>query len=171
MKFNIWKLFLIVFVFFPLLYAQESDFKPFTSTDGKIKLTVPNNWAEMQLNESAEVQLGFGAEEQYLIVLSENKEDMYGWNIQKHSLVTLGNLVSSLDDPIIKAPVELTIDNSKAIQYEIEGSSQGLRIVYIHTTVENENSFNQVLAWSIKSKYSSNKALLQNVVNSFQKIS
>ena len=61
----------------------------------------------------------------------------------------------------------MEINEQPAIQYEIEGSTSGLRIVYLHTTVESDSAYNQLLAWTLRSKYSENKSLLKDVINTF----
>ncbi len=157
----------IVFVlifFFTTLFAQN---KTYTTTNGKFELNIPQSWNEIALNDEAEIQLGNEKEEQYFILLSEGKADLYGWNIQKHSFITLGSLLASLDSPVVYGPEELEINGNKAVRFQIEGSTQGLKIVYIHTTIETAYSFNQILAWTLKSKFESNKDTLKSVTDSF----
>jgi len=159
----------LIFVFLliiSIVFAQDFS-KVFKTSDDELSLSVPGDWDVLPLNDAADIQVGNAAKEQYLILISEEKIDMYGWNLKKHSYVTFGNLTSGLDDPNIKGPFEIDINDNPAIQYEIEGSTQGIRIVYLHTTVETDSAFNQLLAWTVRSKYSENKKTLKDAVNTF----
>ena len=159
-------IFSAVLVFVSVLFAQELT-KVFTASNGALRVTTPADWEEIVLNDAADIQAGNLQKEQYFILISEAKADLYGWNLKKHSYVTLGNLVAGLNDPQIKGPIEMEINEQPAIQYEIEGSTSGLRIVYLHTTVESDSAYNQLLAWTLRSKYSENKSLLKDVINTF----
>lgn len=151
--------------------TQEIEFKVFKSSDGIFQLNIPLDWEYVELNEEAEVQVGNETEETYLILLTESKEDFFGWNLDKHSRITLGNLLASIDFPEIKGPVYYEINGDKAIQFEIQGSTSGLNICYVHTTVETKKNFNQILAWSLKSKYKEKEPILKHIVNSFKDFS
>ena len=157
----------ILFVILSSIFAQDLN-KVFKTPDNQLSISTPDDWDVLPLNDAADIQVGNVQKEQYLILISEEKLDMYGWNLKKHSYVTFGSLTAGLDDPKIKGPFEIEINRNPAIQYEIEGSTQGIRIVYLHTTVETDSAFNQLLSWTIRSKYSENKKILQDVVNTFR---
>lgn len=160
---------MIVILFLYSLYAVELN-QLFKTADDKFQVNVPDDWGILALNDAADIQVGNEYKEQYFILISEDKTDFYGWNLQKHSYVTLGNLVGGLNDPKVKGPFDLKVNDNPAIQYEIEGSTQGLRIVYLHTTVETDSAFNQLLAWTLRSKYNENKQILQDVINTFKPV-
>jgi len=160
------KIIIAVLIILSTVLAQDLT-KVFKTPENKLGLSAPADWDVLSLNDAADIQVGNIQKEQYLIVLSEEKTDMYGWNLKKHSYVTFGSLTAGLDDPKIKGPFEMEINDKPAIQYEIEGSTQGTRIVYLHTTVETDSAYNQLLAWTIRSKYSENKELLKDIVNTF----
>ena len=166
-KTNFLKLLMIAgFIVVSVLVAQDLT-KVFKTADNQLQIKAPGDWDVLPLNDAADIQVGNEEKEQYFMLLSEKKIDMYGWNLKKHSYVTFGNLTGSLDEPKIKGPIELEINSRPAIQYEIEGSTQGLRLVYLHTTVETDSAFNQLLAWTLRSKYSENKDILLEVISTF----
>jgi hypothetical protein len=131
-------------------YAQETE-KTVLASDKKTQISVPSTWAALELNEAAEIQLGSEKDEAYLIVLNELKDDMYGWNLEKHSRVTLGSLLAKVSFPVVIGPKALTIGGRPAIQYEVRGASNNRNVIYIHTTVDGEKYFSQILAWTLPS--------------------
>ena len=142
--------------------------KVMVASDNGSQVTVPDGWTELELNENAEIQVGNEKDEAYLIVLNEIKEDLYGWNIEKHSRVTLGNLVSTLAFPTVTGPKSIKVGGSPAVQYEVRGAMEGQNIVYIHTTVDGPKYFSQILAWTLPSRADTVKPQLLEAVASFR---
>lgn len=141
------------------------------ATDGTSQIKAPRDWkADSGLNDKANLQASNRFKEQYLIVLSENREDFAGIDLAKHSEITRGLLTKSLKNIKLEGPKELTINGAPAVQYVIYGEVSNLNAVYIHTTVETEKYFHQVLAWTLKSKFDDNKPVLEEVINSFQEL-
>ena len=149
--------------------AQENIEKAvFKSSDNKFQITIPGNWEVLEINEDADIQVGNAQDEAYFILLADQKADLFGWNIEKHSRITLSNILSSLLLPEIEGPVYFEIDGKRAVQYKIAGAIEGMNIVYLHTTVESNNYFNQILTWALKSRFSGNEEIFRNVLSSFK---
>ncbi len=138
------------------------------ASDEATQITVPSNWTVMELNDVAEIQVGSADESAYLIVINELKEDLFGWNIEKHSRVTLGGLLGTLAFPTITGPKSLKIGGSPAVQYEVTGALEGQKIVYIHTTVDGPQRLSQILAWTIPSSAEKIRPQLLSAVESFR---
>lgn len=143
---------------------------PFMASDKRTEITVPAGWGAMELNDAAEIQVGSAAEEAYLIVLNERKEDLYGWNLDKHSRVTLGRLLTGVASPTIKGPLSMTIGGSPAVQYEIRGAAENRNIVYLHTTVDGPKHFSQILAWTLPSKSEVVIPQLRKAISTFREL-
>lgn len=148
--------------------AFADDDQAVISKDKLVKLQVPVEWESMDLNDAADLQVGNEGEESYLIVLNEVKEDLSGWNLEKHSRVTLGRLLSSITMPTVTGPKSLTIGGRPAVQYEIRGGSHSRNVVYLHTTVDGEQLFSQILAWTLPSKLDTAKPKLVKAINSWR---
>ena len=149
--------------------AQTED-KVITASDKRSAITVPASWDELKLNDAAEIQVGNESEEAYLLVLTEVKEDLDGWNLDKHSRVTLGKLLAGLAYPTVTGPKSMTVDGHPALQYEIRGASDGHKVVYLHTTVDGATMFSQILAWTIPSKADTVKPQLVKAIASFHEL-
>ena len=150
-----------------VMYAQDAE-KTMLASDGKTQITVPGHWTELELNDVAEIELGNADDPAYLIVINELKEDLFGWNIEKHSRVTLGGLLGTLAFPTVEGPRAIKVGGSPAIQYEVSGALEGQKIVYIHTTVDGPNYLSQILAWSIPSQVDKIRPQLIKAVSTFR---
>jgi len=62
----------------------------------------------------------------------------------------------------------LDIGGNRAVRYRLTGTMDGLNIVYWHVTLETEDHYHQILLWSLKSKFSKNKADFDSVIQSFE---
>ena len=144
------------------------------SNDDGSRLNVPTRWQEMNdLNSEANLQVADLRAEEYLIVLSEPKSAFPGnWTFQEHSDITRQVLLDNLGVPAsVSSPTELTINGRQAVQYEIRTEVQGLQVVYLHTTVDGQDSFHQLLAWTLTSRFPRNQSVLQTAIASFEEVS
>ena len=113
--------------------------------------------------------MGNQRNESYLIVLSEPKIDLDLSSAEAHSEITRQDFLEALKDGrVSRGPIRLEINGADAVQYELRGSVDGIKVIYLHTTIEGKNSFHQILAWTLPSKWRENQAVLESVINSFQ---
>ncbi len=157
---------LLAAIFALPLLAQTDEVKTVKSADGSLALTIPADWTDQKLNDAAEVQVGSDEQSAYLLILVEKKADLFGWNIERHSYVTLGTLLSNVSLPKINGPKAMKINGNPAIQYEVRGASAGSNIVYLHTTIETPDVFAQVLAWTVPSQELKARAALEKAIQS-----
>ncbi len=152
--------------------CQKVEQRDILSADKKIQLTVPGGWREEKdLNEKADIQAGHRGSNQFVIVLSEGKEDFEGMTLQKHSDITRASVVESLKDPQVTGPKSLTINGSPALQYEIRGVFEGyLKIVYLHTTVETPKHFHQILTWTNASAFEKYRPTFEKIIGYFREL-
>ena len=164
--------FVCVCLFTGCALAEKAETgKVLMDPDNTIQITIPSSWKEdRELHDTAELQASNRAKELYIIVLSESKQDFQEMTTEKHSEITRATLVSSLTQPQTSAPVTLTIHERPALQYEIRGFINNLSVVYLHTTVETEKNYHQILTWTLKSMYEKNKPFLQKVTESFKEV-
>lgn len=141
-------------------------------SDGQSQITLLNGWVEdRELHESAEIQASKRGSEEYIIVLSENKADFQNLSIEQHSEITRGLLVESLTEPEITGPTDVTtVGSNPAVQYEIQGTIEGINVAYLHTTVETPTKYHQILAWTLPSSFERNEPELQQVIQSFREV-
>ena len=151
------------------IIASDEGEKIVRSIDGQIQVTVPSDWVwQPELHDEATLKVGNSWKELYLIVLPENKSDFISMNLERYSQITKESLMSNLESPETSAPIKLIIDNNKAIQYQIRGISEGVKVGFLHTSIEDSRNYYQILAWTLRSRFRSKKELLQQVIQSFQ---
>lgn len=147
----------------------STDAKEIVSADGNARLKVPRDWSELKdLNNAAQIQAGNRLKEQFVLVLSENKADLDDVTLQKHHQITRDAMLQKMKNSSASEPVETTINGEPALQDEISGTQEGTNIVFLHTTVEDENGFHQILAWTSKSRWDAQKEKLREVTRTFQ---
>lgn len=141
------------------------------SKDNRFEITVPGGWKEEKtLNDSADLQASHRGSEMYVVVLSEPKVDLDNMTLDGHSKLTRQSLVDGVKNPEISPGFAMKIGDMAAIQYEIRGSLDNVKIVYLHTTAESPNYFHQILAWTVPSRFEQNKETLQKVIGNFREV-
>ncbi|MCP4402541.1 MAG: hypothetical protein GY801_35200 [bacterium] len=141
-----------------------------SSKNNDFRLTKPRGWTvESDLNDDADIQIANEGKEGYLVVISEPKVDFETFvDYKKHSALTRSFVEEFvLNYREVSGPTEIRISLMKGVQYEITGSVDGIRIKYLHTTVEGKKYFHQIIAWSLVSEYDSNKAAFDKILESF----
>lgn len=153
------------------LPAPPSLDRVIVSTDGAMQLTLPNGWQpEKALHDEAQLQAYDPKKETFAIVLAEDRAKLPAdLTLEKHSDLTRGVLVGNLTDPEVTQPTPLIrVGDYPAIQYKIAGKIQGLDVVYLHTTVETDDRFHQILVWTAPPQFPPNEAELQRIIGSFR---
>ena len=141
------------------------------SSDGEYQIQVPTRWKQItNLHEKAGLQAADHLREMYIIVLSESKSDFEEMSLDKHSQITIRKLIERVTSSETSGPTALVINGNPAVQYVVSGTIDNLKITYLHTTVETAKSFNQILAWTLRSRFDQNRAELQNVIQSFKEV-
>jgi hypothetical protein len=142
--------------------------KEVASDGGKIKVTVPGTWTELpELNKRASLQVGNKSKEVYLIVITDAKADLDNFTLEKHQQQTRERMLHEMKNSSATQTVSLTIDGHPALQDEITGTEKGTNIVFLHTTVDDRDHFQQILAWTLKSRWQKQNQLLREVTQSF----
>ena len=137
---------------------------------GFAELRVPVGWRRAQaLNDQAGLQVSDPARQRFAVVISEAREDFDpSVDLSDHAARSLTQLSDSLRVLSIEGPTERQVGGFRAVQFEVEGYDQGVRLVYLHTTVEGRRAIHQVLEWSTRSSY--DRALFDQVLDGFQEL-
>jgi hypothetical protein len=147
----------------------STERKEIASDDGKRKVTVPGTWTKLpELNKQASLQVGNKSKEAYLIVITDTKTDLDNFTLEKHHQQTRDRILQKMKNPSATEPVSLTIDGHPALQDELTGTEKGSNVVFLHTTVDDGDHFQQILAWTLKSRWQNQNQLLREVAGSFR---
>ena len=150
------------------LQRLSTERKEIASDDGKIKVTVPGTWTKLpELNKQASLQVGNKSREVYLIVLTDTKADVPDLTLQKHHDLTRDRMFQKMKNASATEPVPLTIDGHPALQDELTGTEKGTNVVFLHTTVDDGDHFQQILAWTPKSRWQQQNKQLREITGTF----
>jgi hypothetical protein len=138
------------------------------SEDGKLSVTASGFWMKMpNLNKRATLQVGYKDKELYLIVITDPKSTVPNMTLKKHHQTTRERMLQKMQNSSSTETASLTIDGHPALQDEVTGTQDRTNIVYLHTTVDEGNDFQQILAWTLKSRWQKQNAELREATNSF----
>jgi Domain of unknown function (DUF4190) len=152
------------------LQRLSTERKEIASDDAKIKVTVPGTWTKLtELNKQASLQVGNKSKEVYLIVITDTKTDLDNFTLEKHHQQTRDRMLQKMKNASATEPVSLTIDHHPALQDELTGTEKGSNVVFLHTTLDDGDHFQQVLAWTLKSRWQKQNELLREVTASFRR--
>lgn len=137
---------------------------------GLATLDLPARWrASASLNEQAGIQATDPIRQRFAVVISEPRDDFdVTVDLSDHAGRTLSQLADSLRVVAINGPHERTVRGFRALQFEVEGFHQGVRLMYLHTTIEGRRAYHQVLTWSTRSAY--DRKLFDEVVDGFDEL-
>lgn len=122
---------------------------------GYAQITLLPRWrCADALNDQAGLQATDPLRQRFVVVISESREDFESSvDLSDHAARTLTQLSDSLRVIAINGPREIEVGGFKALQFEVEGFHNGIRLVYLHTTIEGRRAFHQVLAWAPRSRF------------------
>ncbi len=140
------------------------------SADVAVSFQLPEHWSTIdELHDDATFQAGNRLREEYLIVLTDNKID-YAGTLAEHAELTSNSIINESQNSSRSDPKKLTINGYSAIQYEIACTVDNINLNYLHTTLEGQRGFHQVLAWTVRSKKAKGFVTFAEVLGTFQEL-
>jgi hypothetical protein len=145
----------------------------------KRALSVPTSWSEdVERNPAAEIASGSRSDDTFAMVICEPKGDFPGYTLDRYSDLTRAQVMKNLTGGKSSAKVKLTIAEHAAIETELrggfrdgspddDGGARTTNLVYLHTSVELEASYCQVVGWTNGRRWDSASTLLRKVAASF----
>lgn len=153
--------------------SEDAGGKPkiLTSKDGGSQITIPARWKEeTRLNEEAALQASDVLNEMYVVVLKNSKEDFENISVEKYSELTRATFMERLSSPQMGTPSSLVINGYPALQCEVRGTVENVKIAYLHVVAETPEHFYQIVTWTLPSRFDKNRAQLEEVTRSFKEI-
>jgi len=151
------------------LHDLAIEKKEIASDDNKLKVTTSGFWVKSSdLNHQAALQAACKSEEMYLIVISDAKSTVPNITLPQHHQLTREHMLQKMEDSSATQPVSVIIAGHPALQDEVSGTQSGTHLTFLHTTVDADDSFQQILAWTLKSRWQKHKDELRDVTNSFK---
>lgn len=137
-----------------------------------VQLTLPQDWVDVRddLRPDADLYAAREDRSMYVLVLADQKRsDIASFELADNAAQYLSYLDWGLAQEQPAAPTNVTsLNGLNARQYEVRGQIENQPVVYLHTTIEGESSYYQVVAWSAAKDYEAAKGELQTVIGSFR---
>jgi hypothetical protein len=151
------------------LHRLSTERKEIASDDGKIKVTVPGTWTKLpELNKQASLHVGGKSKEMYLIVITDAKAAVGNLTLENYHQITRDRMLQKMKNASANEPVPLTIDGHPALQDELSGTKDGTDVVFLHTTADDGDHFQQILAWTLKSRWQKQNEQLRKITGTFR---
>jgi hypothetical protein len=151
------------------LHHLAIEQKEIASDDGKLKIKTSGFWMKRSdLNKEASLQAAYKDKEMYVIVITDAKADLDNFTLEKHHQLTRDRMLKKMKNASTTEPVPLTIDGRSALQDELTGTEDHTNVVFLHTTVDDGDYFQQILAWTLKSRWGDQKKLLREITGTFR---
>jgi Domain of unknown function (DUF4190) len=143
--------------------------KEILSDDGGLSITASGFWVKRtDLNEKSTLQAAYKDKEMYVIVLSDPKSSSDGMTLQQRHQSATDDKLHQMSNSAVSASVPVTVDGHPALQNELSGTGNGANLTFLHTTVDEPDSFIQIIAWTLKSRWPANQSELRDITQSFR---
>ena len=138
------------------------------SDDGKLKVTTSGFWFKTSdLNKDAALQVANKSQDMYLMVFTDAKSAVGQMTLEQRHQAARDRKLQSMQNASASQAVPLTIDGQAALQDEVSGTQQRTNLVFLHTTVDDGDYFQQIIAWTTKSRWRKQNQELRDITNSF----
>ena len=140
------------------------------SDDGKLKVTTSGFWVKTSdLNKDAALQVANKSEDMYLMVFTDAKSAVGQMTLEQRDQTTRDRKLQSMQNASGTPAVPVTVDRHAALQAEVSGTHQRTDVVFLHTTVDDGDYFQQIVAWTTKLRWPKQNQELRDITNSFHR--
>ena len=143
--------------------------KEIASDDGKLKVTTSGFWVKRtDLNKQGALQAGNKSSDMYVMVFTDPKSTVGNMSLAQHHQLTRDRMLQKMENSSATRPSSLTIDGHPALQDELSGKEQRADLVFLHTTVDEGDAYQQILAWTTKPRWPKQNQELREATNTFR---
>lgn len=147
---------------------SRSNDKGITSDDGKLRVTTSGFWVKTSdLNKDAALQAQNKSQDMYVMVFTDAKSGVGPMTLEQRRQSTTDRKSQGMQNASATKAVSLTIDGHAALQDEVSGTQQKINLVFLHTTVDDGDYFQQIVAWTTESRWPKQNQELRDITNSF----
>ncbi len=166
-------------MFFCLLWvgiaAVGCKSKPLTLTskDKKVQLTVFKGMVKSDsLHKHAELQASNIFAELYVVVFNEKKTSFpANIDLKRYDALVRNNMKKKLGSTGRKEkPNDVKINGHSAVQGALFGNIGKVKVGYLLTSIETQDSYHQVLAWTLRSHFNKQLPTFVKMTNTFKRI-
>jgi len=140
-----------------------------TSPESTLTMQFPAQWEQNdELHEEASIKMNLLSKEMYMIVLEESAEDFTDdFTLAAYADVIQTSMLGQLTDGETTEVGETTVgDALSALQFELMGAVNNIKVKYQVTCFQTDETFYQVIAWSLKSRYDDAVPVFSDILQS-----
>src|SRR5690348_11744157 len=127
------------------LHDLAEEKREISSDDGKLKITTSGFWVKRtDLNKQAPLQAACPKNELYVMVITEPKSNAGNMTLQQRHQAATDDKLQQMTNSSASASTPVTIDGHAALQDEVTGTQNGTNLTFLHTTIDEDDSFEQV---------------------------
>jgi hypothetical protein len=113
------------------------------------------------------MQVANKREDMYLVVFTDAKSAAGRMTLEQRHQTARDRKLQNMQNASATQAVSLTVDGHAALQDEVSGTQQRTNLVFLHTTVDDGDYFQQIVAWTTKSRWPKQNQELRDISNSF----
>jgi hypothetical protein len=144
------------------------------SQDGTLEVMLPAGWAPAVLNGPGKIQAASSRKNAYALVVSEAKVDfakLDTLDAYASFVLDLEQKKTKMPDRTISAPEKIKVNGKDALRYEVHGTLNNVRFVFVKTFIESGTHWNQVSCWTTPSHLDESRPDFEAIVSSFRDLS
>jgi NAD-dependent SIR2 family protein deacetylase len=104
-----------------------------------------------------------------VIVIADPKSTVPNMTLEQHHQLTRDHMLQKLKNSSATQVISTSLDNHPALQEVLTGTDErGANVVLLNTSVDDGGNFNQILAWTLKSRWPAQQQELRDATQSFQ---
>lgn len=151
------------------IHQLKVEKKEIAASDGKLTIATSGMWTKTSgLNNEASLQISDKSKDMYLIVITDAKSAVGNMSLERHHQLTRDHMLEKMENSSATDAIPLTIDEHRALQDEVSGRKQNADLVFLHTTVDDGAHFQQILAWTTKSRWPEQSHELREATGTFR---
>lgn len=141
-----------------------------TFQNNELEIARPDGWMVEEVGEDADIVMTDPQTKGYFVVLSKPKSEFdKDIDYKQYSKLSRVHIKKhNKDYQEVSGPIDVDIHGMTGIQYEMTVVKEGDKLHYLHTMLDGERSFYQLIAVSPIATYNSHKPTFENILNSFR---
>jgi hypothetical protein len=138
---------------------------------GFAELDLPGSWHAFRPKKTETApQAKQAGRARYVALVSECKGDFADdVTLDAHSEMTRRSLGETVRMINMRGPTYRFVAGRAAVQYEFDALSNSVRLIYLHTTVDGDRAFHQIVCRSTRSQY--DRAAFEQLLDGFRESS
>ena len=151
---------------------NNTDVTTMASDDKKAEITIPASMSyELELSPDADIQASRMQQEEYMMVLREGKDTFAdNFTLTDYYTAVTDSMSQALLNATLTEPKEIEVNGQPAVQFELSGEIDKIKISYLITLVETDGNFTQLLFWTLQNRMDEKRDMFINAASTFKEV-